>query len=521
MDQPSFESINDFLLQQDNFPWPPRSTESQHSIPASHATAPISLIPLQQQPYAPAQDPSFNLPPQDFLMLNGVTAPPTSSDQLYPTTQEQQQPTRVRKKPGRKPNPATPFLRKAQNRAAQRAFRERKEQHLRELEETIQTMRKERKAMMKELNETSKEAKQYKAEACFLRSLLLTMQLTCLHNKIDIPEHGPFFTQQTISEIECTVPFAIPVYRNAIKMYEDTMGQLVADATGGAFNPRANKRDAVRWEDNVLARDEDDDNKDEEQQHDNATPNTTSGSDDDNKPSGSQQQHDDDGDTSMTMDDSGNEDSSSTSAPANKDAIHQLGIQLRIQSKLMSLGPMTSGLHPSYLQLTVPHDPRIDLIPNPMMRDRMIIYRDLIDYDRCFALLLNGSLFHGGDPTNPMNWELPLDFVNEFWFMCSLYRSRNMHTFLTLQASSGVDHERRFGLRLEYGNKNDGNDLLDEFLDMQSQQMELRSNDPDRPRLPQYLYESFRSPPSLRNPVENATLDDMMELFNLSQVLKL
>ena len=84
-----------------------------------------------------------------------------------------------------------------------------------------------------------------------------------------------------------------------------------------------------------------------------------------------------------------------------------------------------------------------------------------------------------------------------------------MRTFLSLQASAGVDVERRFGLRLEYGNKNDGNDLLDEFLnetlDMQSQQIELR-NDPERPHLPQHLYESLRSPPSLRNPVETATL---------------
>src|SRR5438132_370648 len=46
-----------------------------------------------------------------------------------------------RKKPGRKPNPASPALRKAQNRAAQRAFRERKERHLRDLEDTIKTQR--------------------------------------------------------------------------------------------------------------------------------------------------------------------------------------------------------------------------------------------------------------------------------------------------------------------------------------------------------------------------------------------
>ncbi|KAG0048544.1 hypothetical protein BGZ89_004544, partial [Linnemannia elongata] len=35
-----------------------------------------------------------------------------------------QPPTKTRKKPGRKPNPASPAVRKEQNRAAQRAFRD-------------------------------------------------------------------------------------------------------------------------------------------------------------------------------------------------------------------------------------------------------------------------------------------------------------------------------------------------------------------------------------------------------------
>ncbi|CAG8504217.1 10944_t:CDS:2 [Ambispora leptoticha] len=59
-----------------------------------------------------------------------------------PQQEQSSQPqTPQRKKPGRKPNPASPALRKAQNRAAQRAFRERKERHLRELEDTIKTLR--------------------------------------------------------------------------------------------------------------------------------------------------------------------------------------------------------------------------------------------------------------------------------------------------------------------------------------------------------------------------------------------
>ncbi|KAF9349728.1 hypothetical protein BGX26_012003 [Mortierella sp. AD094] len=50
-------------------------------------------------------------------------------------------PTKIRKKPGRKPNPASPAVRKEQNRAAQRAFRDRKERHLQEMETTIKELK--------------------------------------------------------------------------------------------------------------------------------------------------------------------------------------------------------------------------------------------------------------------------------------------------------------------------------------------------------------------------------------------
>ncbi|KAF9582028.1 hypothetical protein BGW38_000752 [Lunasporangiospora selenospora] len=53
----------------------------------------------------------------------------------------QQPPTKIRKKPGRKPNPASPAVRKEQNRAAQRAFRDRKEKHLHELEQSVNSLK--------------------------------------------------------------------------------------------------------------------------------------------------------------------------------------------------------------------------------------------------------------------------------------------------------------------------------------------------------------------------------------------
>ncbi|KAF9177617.1 hypothetical protein BGZ51_008516 [Haplosporangium sp. Z 767] len=56
-------------------------------------------------------------------------------------TESSQPPVKIRKKPGRKPNPASPAVRKEQNRAAQRAFRDRKERHLQQMESTIKDLR--------------------------------------------------------------------------------------------------------------------------------------------------------------------------------------------------------------------------------------------------------------------------------------------------------------------------------------------------------------------------------------------
>ncbi|KAG0204663.1 hypothetical protein BGX28_003451 [Mortierella sp. GBA30] len=55
--------------------------------------------------------------------------------------QDQAAEPRVRKKPGRKPGPSCPALRKEQNRAAQRAFRDRKERHLHQLENMIKDLK--------------------------------------------------------------------------------------------------------------------------------------------------------------------------------------------------------------------------------------------------------------------------------------------------------------------------------------------------------------------------------------------
>ncbi|KAF8955237.1 hypothetical protein BGZ46_002689 [Entomortierella lignicola] len=75
-------------------------------------------------------------------------------------------PTKIRRKPGRKPNPASPAVRKEQNRAAQRAFRDRKERHLQEMESTI-----------KELKETNSQISQrLKKETQDFKSAMESLQ---------------------------------------------------------------------------------------------------------------------------------------------------------------------------------------------------------------------------------------------------------------------------------------------------------------------------------------------------------
>jgi hypothetical protein len=72
------------------------------------------------------------------------------------------------------------------------------------------------------------------------------------------------------------------------------------------------------------------------------------------------------------------------------------------------------------LQQAIVHDRRIDYIPGPGMRDRMILFRDHYDADECFNLLASKSIFLGGEVTNPSNWALPEEFHDKYWFLCAI-----------------------------------------------------------------------------------------------------
>lgn len=133
----------------------------------------------------------------------------TDSDNL-----PQEPPVKIRKKPGRKPNPASPALRKAQNRAAQRAFRERKEKHMKELEVVIKQVREQRDKLHTENQEMKAEAEIMRSENWYLKGIVLTLQLVCFQHNLVIPQHGPYINEQALSVLAQSIPKSISAYIN-------------------------------------------------------------------------------------------------------------------------------------------------------------------------------------------------------------------------------------------------------------------------------------------------------------------
>lgn len=121
-------------------------------------------------------------------------------------------PLKIKKKPGRKPNPASPALRKAQNRAAQRAFRERKERHLRELETTIKQVQEQRDKLYRENEQLKVDNDTLRSENWYLKGIVLSLQLVCYQHNLVIPQHSPYINDQALSVLAQSIPEPIASY---------------------------------------------------------------------------------------------------------------------------------------------------------------------------------------------------------------------------------------------------------------------------------------------------------------------
>ncbi|KAI9273096.1 hypothetical protein BDA99DRAFT_500029 [Phascolomyces articulosus] len=513
--------------------------------------------------------------------------------------QDHDQPVKIRKKPGRKPNPASPALRKAQNRAAQRAFRERKERHLRDLETTIRTLRDQRQQTIKELNSTKTQLDSFRAENWYLKGLVLTLQFICLHHSIQIPTHSPYLTEEALSEIARSSPHTIEAYVNAYMRNNVNLKPTMATHLANSYqqqqkeeeefqNFRRQRQQQRRRQggEEEYDEEEEDDQRENDSRYSNNNYKNEYCTDDLSSSASPHHQHQDDPygvvgssgpmsmdeDSEMSFvkqeprDDELNEwlHSASPSAspqpqqqkektpqqqlqPNSNDendtsslsAIQKIRLQLRIQSALASIGSSAARLQPTLLQLSISHDPRIDLIPTPHMRDRMIIFRDQMDYDRCFTMLLNGAVYHGGDPTMSESWELPPEFFSEFWFLTIDYDRRKTNKWRRVKGlpeigPSSLDELQKSSLSSSsqqlqsnpntWPNNNNNNDAStgSQFVD-DMPPLQPISNNPnnylmsppsDFDKLNHSLYQIMGTDPQTRRPERAPTLGAIMELMS-------
>ncbi|KAI8975950.1 hypothetical protein BDB01DRAFT_804775 [Pilobolus umbonatus] len=351
---------------------------------------------------------------------------------------------KIRKKPGRKPNPASPALRKAQNRAAQRAFRERKEKHMRELEIAIKQIRDQRDKLHMENEQLKSASEIMRSENWYLKGIVLTLQLVCFQHNLVIPQHGPYINEHALSVLAQSIPESIATYINVnasnklpipskLFGYKHTMKQrdryLSTNPIQATKESNGSTSAATHMKDTMC------DNTSPTEEHASMATDTI-------PPLSPVPDHlDRDNDQQIPLPPIMLTDEPITS---NLAAVQILRLQLRIQASSVNKDAPEYNIQPTILQLTIPHDPRIDLIPTSHMRDRMILFRDQFDLDDCFRILLSHSVFHGGDPAVAANWQLPPEFFEKYWFLTIDYDlRRTTNKWRRLQGLSELDFSQQ------------------------------------------------------------------------------
>ncbi|KAI9282355.1 hypothetical protein BY458DRAFT_449696 [Sporodiniella umbellata] len=313
-------------------------------------------------------DPFYN--ENDMSLFSSTTKAPEAQNITFLPFIHSSDTHAHRKKPGRKPKGTSPAVRKAQNRAAQRAFRERKERHVSELETLVHDLKLQRQKTQHTLRQLKSQIQADQTEKWYMRGCILTLQYLLLLHQVKIPLHTPYLEKEYVASIQGITPTAEAAYYQAktqndnalVGLPEEEEEEPVEEEESESV-PELPTKIWLQGPEKALAK--------EEQER--------------------------------------------PALASNREAIDTIR---------ELLGPFRSGesesalrMKPTLLQQRVPHDPRINIIPLPYMRDRMILFRNLIDFDRIFSMLMNEAVFYGGDPTLSKNWELPPHIFEEFWFL--------------------------------------------------------------------------------------------------------
>ncbi|RUS19798.1 hypothetical protein BC937DRAFT_86901 [Endogone sp. FLAS-F59071] len=344
--------------------------------------------------------------------------------------------TRAKKKPGRKPNPATPGRRKDANRIAQRLFRERKEQQMRQVEAEVKTLKIQRDRANAELDTS-------KAENAYLKNLVVKMQTTIMEHGLPMPQLQELETLQSnlnelgnesdnvidvISSHDPTNPIGKPgshdrfpslstQQHNANPATVQPQAKLQFEtATPHAVTPtiaspqQDHFRSAETMSLDMLSWDFPKIVESLPLNHDFGMNTSIS--------SRKFQGHIDEAFTESSEDCHFKIPEPTTYSLYDTNNINpSIQMRLRVQH-YVTARHSTYSITPTPLQLVVPHDPRIDLIPSKHMRDRLIVFHGAYDLDSLVQMLLEKAVYQGGNPDNPYNWELPDEFFSEYWFCC-------------------------------------------------------------------------------------------------------
>lgn len=154
------------------------------------------------------------------------------------------EPVRPRKKPGRKPNPPTPAQRKAQNRAAQRAFRERKRREMHEAEMTVKRCLYMRDQAIQEAEGLRNKVDELTYEVNYLRGMVLSYKLACHANRVDVPKCNDFMDgSSNIKTTSSTIPPSLEVFLNNQRRIIDATIPSSASSAAGNDNLESDKED--------------------------------------------------------------------------------------------------------------------------------------------------------------------------------------------------------------------------------------------------------------------------------------
>ncbi|KAI7887383.1 hypothetical protein K492DRAFT_232854 [Lichtheimia hyalospora FSU 10163] len=373
------------------------------------------------------------------------------------------EPVRPRKKPGRKPNPPTPAQRKAQNRAAQRAFRERKRREMHEAEMTVKRCLYMRDQAVQEAEGLRTKVDELTYEVNYLRGMVLSYKLACHANRVDVPKCCEL--RDAASNINSSsIPSSLEVFlNNQRRIIDATIPSSTHDHLDSDKKDDGNESLQKNQEDDLYTALIDDSKTDSSSISDTPSESQSEGSllksdtQEEVMEENQQQERDADGmlvDVAAIAPQLANHLESPFIQQLMTADLVQPGMQQQQQSSLLaevkhSLATTSNnaltGYHhnnnpsastsgrfktsddtalfpPTELQRTVAHDNRIDLIPGAALRDHMIIFQDFYDADDLFTTLVEQAVFTGSELGDPDCWTVPRSFVLKYWFLLPNHR---------------------------------------------------------------------------------------------------